>query len=139
MAVSPSISKAVANGIEDLRALQDQLGKLIRSFPEGTNVTLTILRKGAESKVTVKLGKRDMPARRGMNGFDKHWNFGDGDFGMMGNMEDFKDLKDLGNPPKAMIRPRVSRIGTMSRSRNRSNSPRSVSTTSPVATISSSA
>jgi serine protease Do len=82
----------------------DQLSKLIRSFPEGTNVTLTILRKGAESKVTVKLGKRDMPARRGMNGFDKHWNFGDGDFGMMGNME---DLKDLGNAPKAMIRDAV--------------------------------
>ena len=82
----------------------DQLSKLIRSFPEGTNVTLTILRKGAESKVTVKLGKRDMPTRHGMNGFDKHWNFGDGDFGMMGNME---DLKDLGNAPKAMIRDAV--------------------------------
>jgi hypothetical protein len=82
----------------------DQLSKLIRSFPEGTNVILTILRKGAETKVTVKLGKREMPARHGMNGFDKHWNFGDRDFGMMGNME---DLKDLGNAPKAMIRDAV--------------------------------
>ena len=79
----------------------DQLGKLVRSFPEGTNVTLTILRKGAESKVTVKLGKRDMPTRHGMRGFDKHWNFGDGDFGMLGNLE---DLKDIGNSQKEMIR-----------------------------------
>ena len=84
----------------------DQLSKLIRSFPEGTNVTLTILRKGTESKVTVRLGKRDMPARHGMNGFDKHWNFGDGDFGMMGNLQ---DLKDLGNTQKGLIRDAVQR------------------------------
>ena len=82
----------------------DQLSKLIRSFAEGTNVTLTILRKGAESKVTVKLGKREMPARHGMRGFDKHWNFGDGDFGMLGNLE---DLKDLGNAQKGIIRDAV--------------------------------
>src|SRR5438067_7323059 len=37
----------------------DQLSKLVRSYPEGTNVTLTILRKNAEQKVTVKLGKHD--------------------------------------------------------------------------------
>ena len=84
----------------------DQLSKLIRSFPEGTNVTLTILRKGAESKVTVKLGKRDMPARHGMNGFDKHWNFGDADFGMVGNLQ---DLKDLGDTQKGLIRDAVQR------------------------------
>ena len=75
----------------------DQLGKLVRSFPEGTNVTLTLLRKGAESKVTVKLGKREVRARHGFNsfnGFDKQWNFGDGDFGMLGNLEDLQDLRD---------------------------------------------
>ena len=72
----------------------DQLGKLVRSFPEGTNITLTLLRKGAESKVTVKLGKREVPARHGLNGFQKHWDFGDGDFGMLGNLEDLQDLRD---------------------------------------------
>ena len=41
----------------------DQLGKLIRSYPEGTNVVLTVLRKGAESKITVKLGKKEVSAR----------------------------------------------------------------------------
>src|SRR5437588_512758 len=33
----------------------DQLAKLVRSFAEGTNVTLAILRKGQEQKITVKL------------------------------------------------------------------------------------
>ena len=42
----------------------DQLAKLIRSYPEGTNVTLTILRKGQESKITVKLAKKEVSARR---------------------------------------------------------------------------
>jgi S1-C subfamily serine protease len=30
----------------------DQLSKLVRSYPEGTSVTLTVLRKGAETKLT---------------------------------------------------------------------------------------
>jgi serine protease Do len=87
----------------------DQLGKLIRSFPDGTNVTLTVLRKGAESKLTVKLAKREVPARHGMNGFhgfDKHWNFGDGDFEMAGNWE---DLKELGNTQKELMHDAVER------------------------------
>ena len=46
----------------------DQLSKLIRSFPEGTNVTLTVLRKGAETKLTARLGKREVPQRRGHEG-----------------------------------------------------------------------
>jgi serine protease Do len=41
----------------------DQLAKLVRSYPEGTNVTLTILRKNAETKVTVKLGKKEVRQR----------------------------------------------------------------------------
>jgi serine protease Do len=84
----------------------DQLGKLIRSFPEGTNVTLTLLRKGAEQKVSVKLGKRDVPARHGMRGFDKHWKAGEGDFGMLGDqMENLKD--QLGDAQHGMIREAV--------------------------------
>lgn len=84
----------------------DQLGKLVRSFPDGTSVTLTLLRKGAETKVTVKLGKREVPMRHGMRGFDKHWNFGDGDFGMLGNLQ---DLNDLADSKKGMIRDAVER------------------------------
>jgi hypothetical protein len=41
----------------------DQLAKLVRSYSEGTNVTLTILRKGQEQKVTVKLAKKEVPQR----------------------------------------------------------------------------
>ena len=41
----------------------DQFSKLIRSYQEGTNVTLTILRKNAETKVTVKLGKKEVRQR----------------------------------------------------------------------------
>jgi hypothetical protein len=57
----------------------DQLSKLIRSFSEGTTVTLTVMRKGKEEKIPVKLGKKEVPQRRGMmhGGFD----FGDHNFG----------------------------------------------------------
>ena len=51
---------------------REQLTKLIRSFPEGTSITLTVLRKGAETKLTARLGKREVPQRRG----DKHWHHG---------------------------------------------------------------
>jgi hypothetical protein len=53
----------------------DQLAKLIRSFSEGTSVTLTVLRKGAETKLTAKLGKREVSQRRGG---DSHWRGRDG-------------------------------------------------------------
>jgi hypothetical protein len=55
----------------------DQLAKLVRSYQEGTNVTLTILRKNAETKVTVKLGKKEVRQR-------------DHDFGMF-NMENMNE------------------------------------------------
>ena len=42
----------------------DQLSKLIRSYPEGTSVTLTVMRKGAETTLTARLGKREVSARR---------------------------------------------------------------------------
>jgi hypothetical protein len=48
----------------------DQLSKLIRSYPEGTTVTLTVLRKGAETKLPAKLGKREVTQRRG---HDRGW------------------------------------------------------------------
>ena len=72
----------------------DQLAKLVRSYPEGTSVTLTILRKNAETKVTVKLGKKEVRSRDNM--FDKH-RPGHDDLGMFNfDFNDLKDLKDLG-------------------------------------------
>src|SRR6202162_1854122 len=41
----------------------DQLAKLVHSYSEGTNVTLTLLRKGKEQKVTAKLIKKEVPQR----------------------------------------------------------------------------
>jgi hypothetical protein len=65
----------------------DQLSKLIRSYQEGTNVTLTILRKNAETKVTVKLGKKEVRQRNN-------------DFGML-DMEDFNEkMKDFNEKMK---------------------------------------
>ena len=71
----------------------DQLAKLVRSYQEGTNVTLTILRKNAETKVTVKLGKKEVRSRDNM--FDKH-RPGQDDFGMLN--EHLQDMKrDMGD------------------------------------------
>ena len=61
----------------------DQLAKLVRSYPEGTNVTLTILRKNAETKVTVKLGKKEVRQR-------------DHDYGMF-NDEEFNEKMEAFN------------------------------------------
>jgi PDZ domain-containing protein len=81
----------------------DQLAKLIRSYPEGTNVTLTVLRKGAESKITVKLGKKEVSSRHNMFGPDpgKERHRHDKDFGMFdfdfGDMNfDFSAMENLG-------------------------------------------
>jgi PDZ domain len=81
----------------------DQLAKLIRSYPEGTNVVLTILRKGAETKITVKLAKKEVSSRQNFfgpdPGKDKHRH--DKDFGMMNhdmeNMNfDFSAMENIG-------------------------------------------
>ena len=83
-----------------------QLRKLLQTFPEGTDVTLTVLRKGQEQKVTVKLAKKEMPQRHSlMLGGDHDWDFDDtGDLG-----EEMKGLKDhlkeqLGEAQRGMIR-----------------------------------
>ena len=78
-----------------------QLRKLLQTFPEGTDVTLTVLRKGQEQKLTAKLAKKEVPQRRG--GFpggnhDGHWDF-DATGDMKEQMQDLKEqLKEqLGN------------------------------------------
>lgn len=74
----------------------DQLSRLIRSYPDGTNVTLTILRKGQESRLTVKLGKKEVPARRDFFGPDSDRHRHDKDLGEMNH--DMDNMKfDLGN------------------------------------------
>src|SRR6266702_4936955 len=73
-----------------------QLTKLVHSYQEGTNVTLTILRKGQEQKVTVKLTKKEVPRRRAFMDHMRHmnhdWNFDFGDFGDM--KEQMSELKE---------------------------------------------
>ena len=109
----------------------NQLAKLVRSYSEGTTVTLTILRKGKDEKVTVKLGKKEVPQRKAFgpgfqNGFQ--FNFEDGDHeGLLGEnfreqmenmkedlrdqLEDLKELRDIKIPvvdiDRGMIREAV--------------------------------
>ena len=89
----------------------DQLSKLIRSFSEGTNVTLTVLRKGKEEKIGVKLSKKEVSDRSDMwrdhrgprfnFNFDGHdW----GDFGMDDLKEKMNQLKEqLGDQTQGVI------------------------------------
>src|ERR1700676_1415566 len=66
---------AAAAGVQQndiLKMLNDQillepgqLAKLVRSYSEGTTVTLTVLRKGQEQKISVKLTKKEVPKRHG--------------------------------------------------------------------------
>jgi serine protease Do len=111
-------SPAAAAGIQQndiLKMLNDQiliepsqLRKLLQTFSDGAEVTLTILRKGQEQKVTVKLTKKEMPQRHSLMPGDKHewhWDFDDtGDLG-----EQMQDLKEhlqeqLGDTQRGVIR-----------------------------------
>src|SRR5205823_7211276 len=107
---------AAAGGVQQndiIKMLNDQiltdpgqLSKLVRSFQEGTNVTLTLIRKGQEQKVTVKLGKKEVPRRHAMGGMRHDGNF---DFGDLGNInqqihDQMADLKErLGDQDRGMI------------------------------------
>lgn len=88
----------------------DQLSKLIRSYTEGTTVTLTVLRKGKEEKIGVKLAKKEVPERfefgRGRHPhFNFNFNGGDsGDFGMDDLKEHLNGLKEqLGDQTQGII------------------------------------
>src|SRR5438128_6126549 len=96
-------SPAAAAGVQQndiLKMLNDQiliepsqLRKLLQTFPEGSQVTLTVLRKGQEQKLTAKLARKEVPQRRGAfpgGNHDWHWDFDDtGDLG-----EQMQDLKE---------------------------------------------
>ncbi len=87
----------------------DQLSKLVRSYSEGTTVTLTVLRKGKEEKISVKLSKKEVPQEREFGpGRHRHnFNFNGmdmGDFGMNDLQEEMNHLKQqFGNGEQGMI------------------------------------
>jgi hypothetical protein len=87
----------------------DQLSKLVRSYSEGTTVTLTVLRKGKEEKIGVKLSKKEVPQEREFGpGRHRHnFNFNGmdmGDFGMNDLQDEINHLKEqLGNGEQGMI------------------------------------
>src|SRR5882762_5001926 len=100
-------SPAAVAGIQQndiLKMLNDQiliepsqLRKLLQTFSDGADVTLTILRKGQEQKITVKLSKKERPQRHSWTPGDKHqshWDFDDtGDLGeqMQGMKEQLQE------------------------------------------------
>src|SRR5881409_1796400 len=88
---SPAASAGVQQN-DILKMLNDQiliepsqLRRLLQTFPEGTEVALTILRKGKEQKITAKLAKKEVPQRHSMipgGNLDWHWDFDEtGDLG----------------------------------------------------------
>jgi len=88
----------------------DQLSKLVRSFPEGTTITFTVLRKGKEEKIGVKLAKKEVSERADWGrGRHPHFNFNfnghdSDDFGMGDLKEHMNELKEqLGGQTQGMI------------------------------------
>lgn len=88
----------------------DQLSKLVRSFADGTNITVTLLRKSQEQKVTVKLAKKEMPqhsevgpGRHGHSDFD----FNMGDLGMNDLQDQMEEMKEQFGDQREMIRDAV--------------------------------
>src|SRR5215510_12044833 len=111
-------SPAATAGIQQndiLKMLNDQiliepsqLRKLLQTFADGADVTLTILRKGQEQKLTAKLTKKEVPQRHSLfpgGNHDWHWDFDEtGDLGEQ--MQNLKEqLKEqLGDAKRGMIR-----------------------------------
>jgi serine protease Do len=84
-----------------------QLRKLLQTFAEGTDVTLTVLRKGQEQKLTVKLAKKEVPQRRGAfpgGNRDWHWDF-DATGDLSEQMQNLKEqLKEQLGDQRGIIR-----------------------------------
>src|SRR5216117_2717141 len=111
---SPAASAGVQQN-DILKMLNDQiliepsqLRRLLQTFPEGTEVTLTILRKSKEQKITAKLAKKEVPQRHSVipgGNHDRHWDFDEtGDVG-----EQVQELKEqlkeqLGDAQRGIIR-----------------------------------
>src|SRR6476620_12053260 len=100
--VEPNSPAAIA-GVQQndiLKMLNDQiliepsqLRKLLQTFADGTEVTLTVLRKGQEQKLTAKLSKKEVSQRHSAfpgGNHDWHW-----DFDAKGDLdEQMRDLKE---------------------------------------------
>ena len=96
-------SPAATAGIQQndiLRMLNDQiliepsqLRKLLQTFSDGADITLTLLRKGQEQKVSVKLTKKEKPQRHSLAPGGKHeWHW---DFDNTGELnEQMQNLKE---------------------------------------------
>jgi hypothetical protein len=114
-------SPAAAAGVQQndiLKMLNDQiliepsqLRTLLQTFSEGTEVILTVLRKGQEQKFTAKLAKKDVPQRRNfLRGGNHDWNWDFDETGDLGEqMQDLKEqLKEqLGGAQRGVIREAV--------------------------------
>src|SRR5437667_5943694 len=111
---SPAASAGVQQN-DILKMLNDQiliepsqLRRLLQTFPEGTEVTLTILRKGKEQRITAKLAKKEVPQRHSMipgGNLDWHWDFDE--TGKLGQQK--QELKEqlreqLGDAQRGIIR-----------------------------------
>ena len=87
-----------------------QLRKLLQTFPEGTEVTLTVLRKGQEQKLTAKLVRKEVPQRRGAfpgGNHDWHWDF-DATGDVSDQMQNLKEqLKEQLGDQRGIIREAV--------------------------------
>ena len=87
-----------------------QLRKLLQTFTEGTEVTLTVLRKGQEQKLTVKLAKKEVSQRHSMfpgGNHDWHWDF-DATGDLKEQMQDLKEqLKEQLGDQRGIIRDAV--------------------------------
>ncbi len=98
---------AAAAGVQQndiLKMLNDQillepgqLAKLVRNYSEGTTVTLTVLRKGQEQKISVKLTKKEVPKRHAFgtrHDMDFNFDFDPGNFDLGNLKERLQDLKE---------------------------------------------
>jgi serine protease Do len=87
-----------------------QLRKLLQTFPEGTEVTLTVLRKGQEQKLTAKLVRKEVQQRRGAfpgGNHDWHWDF-DATGDVSDQMQNLKEqLKEQLGDQRGIIREAV--------------------------------
>src|SRR6201993_237932 len=113
-------SPASAAGVQQndiLKMLNDQiltepsqLRKLLQTFSEGTEVTLTVLRKGQEQKLIVKLAKKEVPQRRSAfpgGNHDWHWDF-DATGDLKEQMQNLKEqLKEQLGDQRGIIRDAV--------------------------------
>jgi serine protease Do len=85
-----------------------QLRKLLQSFQDGQTVTLTVIRKGQEQKISVKLTKKEVAKRHAMH-FGHDWNPDfDFDFDFDFDKDGFQfDNVDFGNVDLGNLKERL--------------------------------